>query len=59
MIDQGEIRRQEYLGRINRVIDYIRDNLTGDLCLETLARVANFSSYHFHRLFTTFVTIKP
>lgn len=55
MIDQGEIRRQEYLGRINRVIDYIRGSLTGDLRLETLARVANFSPYHFHRLFTTIV----
>ncbi|MBE0636582.1 helix-turn-helix transcriptional regulator, partial [Candidatus Bipolaricaulota bacterium] len=55
MIDQGEIRRQEYLGRINRVIDYIRANLTSDLRLDTLARVANFSAYHFHRLFTAIV----
>lgn len=51
MIDQGEIRRQEYLGRINRAIDYVRENLTGDLCLETVARVANFSPFHFHRVF--------
>lgn len=55
MLDQGEIRRQEYLGRMNRVMDYIRNNLTGDLRLETLARVANFSPFHFHRLFTTMV----
>ena len=55
MIDQGEIRRQEYLGRINRVFDYIRSNITGDLCLETLAQVANFSPFHFHRLFTAMV----
>jgi len=55
MIDQGEIRRQEYVGRINRVIDYIRANLIGDLSLEALAQVANFSPYHFHRLFTAIV----
>ena len=55
MIDQGEIRRQEYVGRINRVLDYIRSDLTGDLCLETLAQVANFSPFHFHRLFTAIV----
>jgi AraC family transcriptional regulator len=55
MIDQGEIRRQEYLGRLNRVLDYIRANITGDLCLETLAQVANFSPFHFHRLFTAMV----
>ena len=55
MMDQGEIRRQEYVGRINRVIDYIRADLTGDLCLEKLAQVANFSPYHFHRVFTSVV----
>ena len=51
MIDQAELKRQEYVGRVNRVIDHIRANLTGDLCLETLAQVANFSPYHFHRVF--------
>jgi len=55
MINQGEIRRQEYVGRINRVIDYIRTDLTGDLRLEALAQVANFSPYHFHRVFKTIV----
>ena len=55
MIDQGEIRRQEYLGRINRVIDYIRRDITGDLRLEALAQVANFSPYHFHRVFKAIV----
>ncbi len=51
MIDQAELKRQEYVGRVNRVIDHIRTNLNGDLCLETLAQVANFSPYHFHRVF--------
>lgn len=42
---------KEYLARINRVIDAIESNLDGDLNLETLAEVANFSPFHFHRIF--------
>jgi len=45
------LQRQEYLARINRVIDYIEKNLDGDLSLQKLARVANFSRFHFHRIF--------
>ena len=51
VIDRAELQRQEDIGRVNRVIDYIRENLTDDLRLETLAQVANFSPYHFHRVF--------
>ncbi len=43
------------MARINRVIDYISENLNGDLSLITLARVANFSPYHFHRIFHAMV----
>lgn len=46
-----DLRRQEYVGRINRVMDHVRDHLSGDVRLETLARVANFSPFHFHRIF--------
>ena len=55
MIDPAELKRQEYVGRINRVIDYIRDNLAGDLRLDVLARVARFSPFHFHRVFKSVV----
>jgi len=50
-MNQAELRRREYMGRINRVMDYVRENLSGDLRLETLARVANFSPFHFHRTY--------
>ncbi len=53
MITKAELRRLEYVGRVNRVIDYIRENLSGDLRLETVAAVANF--FHFHRLFSAMV----
>lgn len=41
-----------YFQRINLVLDYIREHLTDDLSLETLAEVARFSPFHFHRIFT-------
>jgi AraC family transcriptional regulator len=40
-----------YGQRLNAVLNYIRENVTGDLTLNTLARVAGFSPFHFHRLF--------
>jgi AraC family transcriptional regulator len=43
--------RSEYTARINRVIDYIAANLGDELTLDTLAGVANFSPFHFHRVF--------
>jgi len=55
MIDQAELKRQEYVGRVNRVVDHIQENLTGDLRLESLAQVASFSPYHFHRVFGAIV----
>lgn len=47
--------REEYTSRINRVIDYIENNIYEELTLETLAAVANFSRFHFHRIFSTMV----
>lgn len=40
-----------YLQRINLVLDFVRAHLTEDLSLATLARVAGFSPFYFHRLF--------
>ena len=54
-MDSKDLRRAEYVGRINRVMDYVRENLAGDLRLETVAQVAHFSPYHFHRTFKSIV----
>jgi len=43
--------RSTYIGRINRVVDYISANLGGTLDLQALAEVAYFSPWHFHRVF--------
>lgn len=48
-------QEQEYKARINRVIDYIESNLGTSLVLKDLARVANFSPFHFHRIFGAYV----
>src|SRR5437868_13198887 len=41
----------EYTRRINTVISHVRQNLDGDLSLNTLSRVGCFSKFHFHRVF--------
>ena len=46
-----EPRRAEYAARFNRVVDYIQEHLSEPMDLETLAGVACFSPFHFHRLF--------
>jgi len=43
--------RDNYLIRMQRVLDYIDQHLDGDLDLETMSGVAAFSKFHFHRLF--------
>jgi AraC family transcriptional regulator len=42
----------EYAQRINRGIDYLRGNLDRQVKLEELAKVACFSEFHFHRIFS-------
>jgi AraC family transcriptional regulator len=43
--------RLEYEKRVNRVIDHVREHLADALSLESLAQVAAFSPFHFHRVF--------
>ncbi len=59
MVEYNDARqkalRAEYVGRINRVLDYIEQNLDSELTLKTLAKVATFSEFHFHRIFKSIV----
>lgn len=41
----------DYVGRINRGLDYVAGNLRGDLSLDAVAQAACFSPFHFHRVF--------
>ena len=54
-----EISRQEYITRINRVMDYISQNLENSIDLSKMASIASFSSYHFYRIFTSFASETP
>ena len=44
-------RTEDYQSRINRVMDYIEDNLSKEFTLDELAMAAHFSKFHFHRIF--------
>ena len=48
-------QKKEYISRINKVIDYIEANISEEMSLKKLASVANFSPYHFHRIFGAIV----
>jgi len=48
---RSEQRRRAYSARINRVLDYIQENLEEEFRLDSLARIAGFSPFHFHRIF--------
>lgn len=41
----------DYVIKMKASLEYIDQNLTGDVSLETLAERAYLSKYHFHRLF--------
>jgi len=49
------LTKSEYISRINRVVDYVDAHLYEELTVEQLAAVAQFSSFHFHRIFTATV----
>lgn len=46
--------RKEYISRINKVQDFIETNLSEKFSLIKLSQIANFSPYHFHRIFFIF-----
>jgi len=41
----------DYLIRLNAITKYIDDHLAEELDLKKLAKMSNFSDYHFHRIF--------
>lgn len=49
----------DYISRINKVFDYIDKNLDRTLTLDELANAANFSKYHFNRIFHSIVGETP
>lgn len=50
-----QVRDMDYVECIQRTLDYIEENLDTQMTLETLAELACFSPFHYHRVFQTMV----
>jgi AraC family transcriptional regulator len=50
---------KEYITRINKAFDYIEANFDKPFTLDELAGLANFSKFHFHRIFLAAVGETP
>lgn len=48
-------RQREYVEKINRVFDYIKEHPGKSFVVPELAKIASFSEYHFHRVFKELV----
>lgn len=46
-----------YARRFEAVLAYIDSHLEGDLSVNALSQIANFSAYHFHRQFSAYIGI--
>jgi len=46
-----------YAKRFEAVLAYIDSHLEGDLLVNALSRIANFSAFHFHRQFTAYMGV--
>ena len=49
----------EYISRINKTFDYIESNLEKPMTLAEIASVANFSKFHFNRIFLSIIGETP
>ena len=58
-MNSNETNRPEYISRINKVMDYVDKHIDQTLNLDVLAGIANFSPYHFHRIFTVLTGETP
>ncbi|MDR1762117.1 MAG: AraC family transcriptional regulator [Bacteroidales bacterium] len=58
-MNPNETSRQEYISRMNKVMNYVDNHIDKVLNLDVLAGVANFSPYHFHRIFTVLTGETP
>ncbi|WP_165043122.1 GyrI-like domain-containing protein [Dysgonomonas sp. ZJ709] len=54
-----ENTHQEYYKSVNRVVDYINDQLASSINLSDLAGVAHLSDFHFHRIFKAIMNESP
>ncbi|WP_410769452.1 GyrI-like domain-containing protein [Fontibacillus sp. BL9] len=53
------MNRNHYVNRIDKVINYIQDNLQEKITVEAMAEISHFSKYHFARIFNSIVGMPP
>ena len=49
--DTKQSKQREYIEKFDLIFDYIRTNYMKELTLDSVAKIAGFSKYHFTRLF--------
>ncbi len=54
-----EISKGEYISRINHVMEHVERHYNEPITLDIMARIANFSPFHFHRIFTILIGETP
>ena len=52
---QNENIKKDYYERINRVLNFVQQNLAEPFKLKELATLGNFSSFHFHRIIKAYL----
>ena len=54
-MEQRLSTKEDYLKRVNIVVEYINNHLDEDIDLEKLADISNFSKWHFQRIMRAFL----
>lgn len=58
-MNPNEKNKIHYIERLNKVFDYIDENIDAQLNLDDLAKVSHFSKFHFSRIFSALVGETP
>ncbi|MFZ4398747.1 MAG: AraC family transcriptional regulator [Bacteroidales bacterium] len=59
MLKNEQQIKPEYRQAVSKALHYINQNLTADISLETLARIANYSAFHFQKIFLLAISETP
>lgn len=55
----GNPREKDYHTRLRKVLAFIQENLSDDLSLDKLSGIANFSPFHFQKIFSQYIGESP
>lgn len=55
--ESKQSKQKEYIEKFDLIFDYIHNNYMKEISLDTIAGIANFSKFHFSRLFKQFTNM--